>query len=160
MSGSGSGMWSGMGAPCGEMVTAKSPWPVIYAPDPPRTPTPAPPAHPNHKHHKHVQFTDLQLQEVSVLLRHPHPPPGLLWTGQEPGLTQLPYHTTPSPCPGSGKKPLEDLRVSSLRAWPHREREGWRTPTTWPEDLGGGVAEAQGAHLLEPVTPVCAPPPG
>lgn len=117
----------------------------LILPEPQTLPTPR---------HEHVQSTDnLQLQEVSQSCSS-RPLPSFLWIGQEPGLTQLPHHATPPPCPGSRKEDaLEDLRVSSLRAWPHREREGWRTPTTWPEDLGGGVDEAQGSQLPEPITP-------
>lgn len=137
VSGSGSGVWSGMGAPCGEMVTAKSPRPAMYAPDPPRIPTLTPSPAIN-MYNSQTTYSSRKSQSCSDTPLYTHTHQGLLWTGQDPGLTQLPHHTTPPPCPGSRKeKALEDLRLSSLRAWPHREREGGGLPRpglrTWGE---------------------------
>lgn len=74
---------------------------------------------------------------VTQTTPHPHPTrTSVDWPGARPDPAA--HHTTPPPCPGSRKKKaLEDLRLSSLRAWPHREREGEGLPRpglrTWGE---------------------------
>ena len=108
VSGSGSGVWSGMGAPCGEMVTAKSPWPAICAPDPPPE-APAPNLYNlqiaySSRKSQSCSDTDTQTHRHTDTHTHTH---SCTWTSVDwPGARPDPaaHHTTPLPCPGSRKE--------------------------------------------------------
>lgn len=111
--GSGSRVWSGMGAPCGERIIARSPRPAIYAPAPPITLVPPPTRTPN----KHVHTYTLPATPGSLgAAGTPRPLQdfcGLARSQARPAATP---HLSPSP----------SWKQERSRHWkmPHRERGG------------------------------------
>lgn len=96
---SGTRLWSGMGAPCGERVRARSPRPAIYAPAPPTTSS-TPNTHTTqtctHIHSARSSRKSLSYWDTPAPSRT-----SVDWLEARPD--QLPHHTAPPPYPGSRK---------------------------------------------------------
>lgn len=134
---SGARLWSGMGAPCGERVRARSPRPAIYAPAPPTTSS-TPNTHTTqtctHIHSACSSRKSLSYWDTPAPSRT-----SVDWLEARPD--QLPRHTAPPPYPGSrkGEGTGRCLRAPSELSPTGRERGRQKTPTA--KDLGGKMDE-------------------